>query len=54
MKIGVLGNTKLTLKGLTLLKSLGHQIQYVFGIPNEQLSHKTFRRILSSIQKVYS
>tara|TARA_B110000211_G_scaffold163203_1_gene184327 strand:+ start:1243 stop:1986 length:744 start_codon:yes stop_codon:yes gene_type:complete len=40
MKIGVLGNTKLTLKGLTLLKSLGHQIQYVFGIPNEQLSSK--------------
>lgn len=40
MRVGVLGNTKLTLKGLELLKSLGYQIQYAFGISDEQLSSK--------------
>lgn len=40
MKVGVLGNTKLTLKGLGLLKSLDYDIQYVFGISDEQLPSK--------------
>jgi methionyl-tRNA formyltransferase len=40
MRIGVIGNTKLTLKGIEMLISLGHEIIYVFGLPQENLKNK--------------
>jgi methionyl-tRNA formyltransferase len=40
MKIGVSGNTKQTLKGLHLLISLGYEVVFIFGLPDEQLSGK--------------
>jgi hypothetical protein len=40
MKIGVSGNTKQTYKGLHLLVSLGYEISFIFGLPDEQLEGK--------------
>ena len=40
MKVGVSGNTKQTLKGLHLLISLGYEVVFIFGLPDEQLSGK--------------
>jgi methionyl-tRNA formyltransferase len=40
MRIGIIGNTKLTLKGIEMLISLGHEIVYVFGLPDENLKNK--------------
>lgn len=40
MKVGVSGNTKQTLKGLELLLSLGHEVVFIFGLPDEQLENK--------------
>jgi len=40
MKIGILGNTNLTKKGLDLCLALGHEISYVFGLSQEDLSSK--------------
>ena len=40
MRIGIIGNTKLTYKGLKMLISLGHEIVYVFGLPEENLKSK--------------
>jgi len=40
MKVGVSGNTKQTYKGLQLLVSLGYEIVFIFGLPDEQLDGK--------------
>jgi methionyl-tRNA formyltransferase len=40
MKVAVSGNTKLTYKGLQLLLSLGYEVAFLFGLPDEQLSSK--------------
>lgn len=40
MKLGIFGNTKQTLKGLELVQSLGHEICFIFGLPDEQLINK--------------
>jgi methionyl-tRNA formyltransferase len=40
MKIGVIGNTKLTFEGLQLLVSLNHQIPFVFGLSDVDLKSK--------------
>ena len=40
MKIGILGNTNLTKKGLDLCLALRHEISYVFGLSQEDLSSK--------------
>jgi len=36
MRVGVIGNTVLTSKGLDLLISQGHTVSYVFGLPAHQ------------------
>lgn len=41
MKIGIIGNTRLTFKGLQLLKSLNHEILFVFGLSDSDLKLKT-------------
>ena len=40
MKVGVSGNTQQTYKGLQLLVSLGYDIAFIFGLPDEQLESK--------------
>lgn len=40
MKVGVSGNTKQTLKGLELLLSLGYEVVFIFGLPDEDLVNK--------------
>lgn len=40
MKLGIFGNTKQTLKGLQLVLSLGHEVSFIFGLPDEQLENK--------------
>jgi hypothetical protein len=40
MKVGVSGNTQQTYKGLKLLVSLGYDIAFIFGLPDEQLESK--------------
>lgn len=40
MKIGISGNTKQTLKGLNLILSLGHEVAFIFGLPDEELADK--------------
>ena len=40
MKVGVSGNTQQTYKGLQLLVSMGYDIAFIFGLPDEQLDGK--------------
>jgi len=40
MKIGIVGNTELTRKGLDLCLSLGHSVCYINGLPPELLKNK--------------
>lgn len=40
MKVGVSGNTKQTLKGLEVILSLGHEVPFIFGLPDEDLVNK--------------
>jgi len=40
MKVGVIGNTVLTFKTIKLLMDRGHDIQYVFGLPDAKLATK--------------
>jgi len=49
MKIGLLGNTNLTKKGLELCLALGHEVSYVFGLPEEDLPLKVNASDLKSV-----
>lgn len=40
MRIGISGNTKQTLKGLELILSLGHEVPFIFGLPDSELQNK--------------
>jgi methionyl-tRNA formyltransferase len=40
MRVGVIGNTVLTYKTIKLLMERGHDIQYVFGLPDAKLATK--------------
>ena len=40
MKVGVIGNTKLTKKGIELLSKLGYNIEYIFGLSDDQREGK--------------
>jgi len=40
MRIGVIGNTVITEKGIKTILSLGHEVDYVFGLPFEKESKK--------------
>jgi methionyl-tRNA formyltransferase len=40
MKIGVIGNTVITKKGIEVILALGHQVVYVFGLQPEKESAK--------------
>lgn len=40
MKVGISGNTKQTLKGLEVILSLGYEVPFIFGLPDEDLLNK--------------
>ena len=49
MKLGLIGNTRQTLKGLQRTLELGHEVKYVFGLPEHKCKNKVNSVSLSEI-----